>query len=666
MQMLQSMAQVSLAMGFQRIGELVKAADILARVSFTAQPPVGDVELAKEQAALRSGAIVFKALCLAGTDSDAALKTLEDLSPRELAELPGEPRKTILILLQGLLGRHAYTQGVSRLVRGILATWDETDVGERHSAFLLVSTLAFRAKSDDLAKADLEEAFGQPANELIRSYCMASLLLELGQEGKSLEQVESTIRLMESKGIDSGADFARVLLTKGDAAYRADKNEVAIKAYALAVECAGENSFEFAWSSWRSGTLRQDPQTILSSAPAFKELGLEDMWGRALGAAGALFIKQGDKVNGLKCLSSVIEAYFLNGVKSVGPATTVALAHLARLEADFTRSQIPNENEIPTFDTIPYENVISTALPRGGPTLAFFTLGELFQHSGEEREAEKWWNVALSVEPAESDFFCISFLVKRVIDLAVSKDELTVELAQRCARLLLVQDKSGAFVSRAFLPWNFFNTLDSEIEAGKGVDRLRTALKGIEGALKATSADESFWTAEIALRRGLIALASGEEIPAANHFRKALHDALESQNASVLTDAGHRLGYELVSYVTSLRQAAEFQFMALRGIELSKSGYDRVLTVGRNLYSFWRSCEFRRLSEYDLKAKKFLKDSATAMAQEGVSDDIAAVVMARLLCKLYDRKGPSLEYLLAERPVSLDTLPSEVRERLAG
>ena len=75
---------------------------------------------------------------------------------------------------------------------------------------------------------------------------MASLLLELGQEGKSLEQVESTIRLMESKGIDSGADFAQVLLTKGDAAYRADKNEVAIKAYALAVECAGENSFEFA------------------------------------------------------------------------------------------------------------------------------------------------------------------------------------------------------------------------------------------------------------------------------------------------------------------------------------------------------------------------------------------------------------------------------------
>ena len=40
------------------------------------------------------------------------------------------------------------------------------------------------------------------------------------------------------------------------------------------------------------------------------------------------------------------------------------------------------------------------------------------------------------------------------------------------------------------------------------------------------------------------------------------------------------------------------------------------------------------------------------MAQEGVSDDIAAVVMARLLCKLYDHKGLSLSNLLAERPVS--------------
>jgi hypothetical protein len=41
---------------------------------------------------------------------------------------------------------------------------------------------------------------------------------------------------------------------------------------------------------------------------------------------------------------------------------------------------------------------------------------------------------------------------------------------------------------------------------------------------------------------------------------------------------GHRLGFEFVSHSTSLREAAEFQFAAVRGIEMQQTDFSRFLT----------------------------------------------------------------------------------------
>jgi hypothetical protein len=52
------------------------------------------------------------------------------------------------------------------------------------------------------------------------------------------------------------------------------------------------------------------------------------------------------------------------------------------------------------------------------------------------------------------------------------------------------------------------------------------------------------------------------------------------------------------------------------------------------------------------------------MHRANVPDEVAETVMVHLLCKLYEHKGPCVEYLLAERPISPETLPPDVQERL--
>ncbi len=663
-QFMQTMAQMALAMGFERIGDLPQAAKLLGRMKFDAVPTGEDRQLAKEKNILRSASIVFRAFCLAGQDPPAALEALEGLGSEDLADTPADSRKALLTLLHGLIGGCTYTEDSSALIRRVLAELDETDAEERHSALLLASSVALRAKSDDLAKIDLEDVFGKSSfGMLLHSFCRGTFLLETDREIESLDEIESSLQIAHDMSIESGPDLARLQLTKGDAAFRAKMDPIATDAYARAAEAAARDTFEYAWASWRLGVLKQDEELLFRGATAFKSAGLDDMWGRATGARGALLVKAGNSSEGLRCLASVVEAYFGDGTEKTGPSAAVALAHITRLKAQLANESLSKEEEFPPFETTPYETVISTALPRSGPTIAFFNVAETLRVLGVPDEAMGWFRRAIYSEPSETDLVCLSVLVERVVEGLLSH-EFDEGVLQKCAELLLLQDRAGAFIARSFLAWCFFHACDAELERTQKTDGMRLILKALEGALAPSSLDESFWTAEISLRRALIAEAEGQESSVARHLRKALESAQRANNGSVLMAAGHRLGFELASYASSIREAAELQFAVVRGIELQRTEYNRVLTVGRNLYSFWRHCDFRRLSEYDLKAKKLLKDSATEMDRDKVPDNIAEVVMLLLLCKLYEHHGPCVEYLLAERPVSLETLPTDVQEKL--
>lgn len=376
-QLMLTLSQMALATAFQRVNDVKRAAAILGRVRFDAVPERGDARLAKERNELRCACRMFRAVCLAIEDPVAALGTLEDLSAEELAELPDESWKTLLVLLEGLVSRCPYRENTGALTQRVIARASEDDAEERHSVLLLASSVAVRSKIDGLEPTRLEQVFGQSSlGRLLRTFCKATFLLESGREVESLTEIDSALCISHDMGFTDGQDVARLELTRGDAAFRIGNSTLAADAYANTVGAARKGSFEFAWGSWRLGVLREDEQLLLRSAPVFRSIGLYEMWSRVTGARGALLIKTERGSEGLECLADVINAYFVEKIETAGPAATVALAHVTRLRAQLAREPLIDESQFPHFETSPYETVISSALPRGGPTVAFFLIGE--------------------------------------------------------------------------------------------------------------------------------------------------------------------------------------------------------------------------------------------------------------------------------------------------
>jgi hypothetical protein len=127
--------------------------------------------------------------------------------------------------------------------------------------------------------------------------------------------------------------------------------------------------------------------------------------------------------------------------------------------------------------------------------------------------------------------------------------------------------------------------------------------------------------------------------------------------------AGHALGFEHADEgATSLRELAEFQFAALRGLELQKAELDQAVTLEGNLYSIWRQLSYGRLSERDRSANKLLRISAVAMDRGRTDPEVAGKVMVILLCKLYEYESSYAQNLRREIVSNMDDLPAEVRE----
>jgi tetratricopeptide (TPR) repeat protein len=674
-QFAQTMAQIALAMGFARLQNFDRAAEILGKLHFVAAPSTSEIEFAGAKPLLRRASIVFRALCLADKDAVSALNTLGQLQEEDLADAENETIRAFFDLVGSLLSRSEYTPISARLVRMAVLMVNANEPQHRDAAVRIAAALATRAKTDELAFADIDRVFsGSTLNSVLRSFCKATFLLESGREKESLDEIETALGAASDVGIEVGADLARILLVKGDAALRLEDEALAQEAYTAAFIVAPEQSFEWSWSAWRLGQLKQDYKFFWKSAEGFKYSGFDSMWGRALGACGALLIKLSQKAEGLKLLATLIEGYFAKGLDKAGSAATLAMAHVTRLQSEIEGRELEKKEEFPPFETDGYESVVEDARPRSGGTLAFFNIGETYRALGDLFEAQVWFRKALQLDPVDRDYFSLSMIVERVLADS-SLDESDYKwIYRRCAELLLLQERRGAFVSRFFLSWCYFHSSDDKLDRSVRMQQTQAAIDSLQGVLEGASTAEPYWLAEIYLRKGAIARlqsVSGsedfrrrQEAYAARQFQSALENARTSENGPVLLAAGHALGFELPSFAGSLRQVAEFQYLAVVGLELQNTELSRTFGIARNLYNFWRTIQWSVLRESDLKAKRLLKDSAVEMGKAQVPQEQAESAMLLLLCKLFDREGPCLQYILAERGSPIDKLPEVIRERI--
>ncbi len=296
--------------------------------------------------------------------------------------------------------------------------------------------------------------------------------------------------------------------------------------------------------------------------------------------------------------------------------------------------------------------------------MAHFNLGETYRVLGDKNQARDCFRRALNSEHRDSELFSVPVIVERVLADREASDCADEKLLSKCAELVLnpaiIGPWVGSFVRREFVSYCLFHDVDAELNETGQTNRIETLLRAVEGVLSTNV--EYYWSSELNIRRAMVAKARHERSEmVVKHFRVALADATKVENGSVMMAAGHALGFEHIQGARSFHELAEFQFAALRGIELQKE-HDKAITFGENLFSVWRRVSYRRLSESDLTTNKLLRNSAVEMDRAGTDPEVAAKAMVILLCKLHEYEGPCAQNFEQEIANRLNELPVDVQE----
>ena len=649
---------------YLRLGEFAKATEELNEgLSLAGKPG----ELPEDLNGFKVGLVVLAALDGAETDPGMSLRRLADITPGEWAWATEEIRATAIALAAALVGRSPWSSAVPTV--GRLMT-DEVGLHVKEclsKAIDLAAAIAVAGLKEGLAVSELEclDAAG-PNGRVLRAFGRGIFFTERGDAVSGVKEHADAIEAAKTAGVSDADIRSRLALALGDAAYKADDRDLALRAYEDSLREAEPDSFTSAWSRWRIGLLRQDPSILAVAADALLRLGYEESWGRARGASGALFVKQGNVGGGLAALAEVIERFY-SGAETVGPAAVVALAHLARISIT-GESQIVPDSGFPELGSEPYESVIHEARPARGVTFAGMLVARVFAQNGNDIEARNWLSRAVEKNPEATDIDAAGYVVRKLLEYETQgTGTISEDRAERYVDLIFLQEATGSALSRRGLALLLFAPVDLELAEKQKTTNIALLADAVEARKRASETDSDWWLAEVELRRARVSEVQKEHgRMVAEHFRRALRFAKSGQNNAVLIAAGEQLGFRWVEGAQSIREITESQYAILKGIEGDGQSLARLEVLGRNLFTLWSAFEFRRLSENDLEAKRLLRDSAREAEAAGISAENAAPAMLLLLAKLFRHDGGATAWAAEQlkRVGGSAVLPKSVRDRL--
>jgi hypothetical protein len=198
--------------------------------------------------------------------------------------------------------------------------------------------------------------------------------------------------------------------------------------------------------------------------------------------------------------------------------------------------------------------------------------------------------------------------------------------------------------------------------AGERIPVIDDALSSLEVFVRSQNWPTiDFWLADLQWRKSTLLEHSNCKPEIVRSWQRTYEYALRGKNSIATIKSAHMVGFDFVEFGESLRAAAQTQWNLVLAVESQGKDLDRLETVGKNLFRTWRSIEVRRLSEYDLKAKKTLLDGAKALDKSGVSGDDASPIMILLLGSLYDHEGESVKWALDHLVLAEEAIPPYVK-----
>jgi len=669
---------ISMSLAYANIENNKKAIELLNKIKMPSEN-ITDKKLKESFLFAVEGAKYHKMLlCAKENDMKNLLETLNDLDFNFMKNILSEKDSNMILFFKESIPVIPIKQIPASLIKKIINSADLRSEQDIANLIFIASHLGIGIDKENINIREFIKLLplDNSISEIIENIIKAQYAFQKQNDEESLKQLDISISLCKKKRLWNKSVKSVIGQMQGDSFYRLHDNRNAKKAYLKYLRYFHKYSkkdFIYGFVKYRLGLLSDNSKKAVKyfkeSSIIFNRYRDEDLYARSEGEGGIAFVQLDQPYKFVRIAEWMIKRYFLRNRLKVGPAVSIALAQLTRIQANLKRKPLIENKDrtYPKFERKVYDRVLEEAKPQGTGIMAFFSLATTYSLLGYTDRKVKSLRIALNFSPVTSiDFNVKAIIIKELLSELIPFGNISEikKLIKDIISLEPTKVRGGIkYLSLcAFLPFDKKISL-LENPRKEELIKLFTEIEPYIKELQNTNLN--WWLAEIYLIKAKLSVDIFKKNQQYCYWSKAYKYGIKSDNQNVIIESAHTLSFSYADFSESIKNLAEKQFSIIKGISFQNCNFERLENIGINLFKLWNNLDWRRLSTDDLKAKYALMDGAKELKKANYNAQEASPIMILLLCSIFDFKDKITEWARGMiQKEKINNIPNFVKDKI--
>lgn len=669
---------VSMAIAYANIENNKKAIELLNKIKMPSEN-ITDKKLKESFLLTVEVAKYYKMLLYAGiNDINNLLITLNGIDFKIFKNILSEEDFNLILFFKELIPATPLKQIPPNLIKKII---DSADLNSEKDITNLIFIASHFGTHIDKENMNIEEFVkllpsDNPISEILQNIIKSQYAFQKQNAKESLKHLNISISLCKEKKLGNESVKSVISQMQGDTYYMLHDNRNAKKAYLKYLRYYSKlykKDFIYGWVNYRLGLLSDNSKKAANyfekSSIIFNRYRYEDLCARSEGERGVAFLQLAQPYKFVRIAEWMIKRYFLRNRLKVGPAVSIALAQLIRIQSDLKNTPLIESKEkiYPKFERGVYNRVLVEDKPQGTDIMAFFSLATTYSLLGYTNRKIKLLRIALNFKPINLIDFNSKVLASNELLMEIVQSGSLKEISNIIMEIILIEPEKvrGGLQNLSSCAFRAIDKNISFLENPRKEELIKIVTK-IESYLKESQNNNLiWWLAEIYLIKGKLSVDILKKNQQYSYWSKAYKYGIKSDNQNVIIESAHTLSFSYADFSESIKNLAEKQFSIIKGISFQNCNFERLENIGINLFKLWNNLDWRRLLTDDLKAKYALMDGAKELKKANYNAQEASPIMILLLCSIFDFKDKITEWVknLIQKE-KINNIPDFVKDKI--
>jgi hypothetical protein len=611
-------------------------------------------------------------------DMKNLLETLNDLDFNFMKNILPEKDSNMILFFKETIPVISIKQIPASLIKKIINSADLRSEQDIANLIFIASHLGIGIDKENINIKEFIKLLplDNSMSEIIENIIKAQYAFQKQNDEEFLKQLDISISLCKKKRLWNESVKSVISQMQGDSFYRLHDNRNAKKAYLKYLRYFHKYSkkdFIYGFVKYRLGLLSDNSKKAVKyfkeGSIIFNRYRDEDLYARSEGERGIAFVQLDQPYKFVRIAEWMIKRYFLKNRLRVGPAVSMVLAQLIRIQSDLENTPLIETKEkiYPKFERGVYNRASIEAKPQGTGIMAFSSLATTYSLLGCTERKIKSLRITLRFKPTNPIDFNSKVLASNELLMEIVQSGSLKEITNIIMEIILIEPEKvrGGLNNLSLCAFRAIDKNIPSLENSRKGELIELLTK-IESYLKESqNKNLNWWLAEIYLVKAKLSVDIFVKNQQYILWNKAYELGIKSDNQNVIIESAHSLSFVYADLSESIINLAEKQFSIIKAISFQNCNFERLEGIGNNLFNGWNNLDWRKESTYDLKAKYSLMDGAKKLKEANFSAHQASPIMILLLCSVFNLKDKITEWARGMiQKEKIDNIPGFVKDKI--